>query len=209
MLDIGANYGEVALYAASRVGPSGTVHAFEPNPAICSLLERSAALNGFANLHVHQVALGAEDATGEMAAPIGNTGAASLATSCRPDVHFVPVEIRDAAQYVKGLNLASLAVVKLDVEGMEGIILDTLETELRRLRPRLIVFESKQEEGAFFGRRSVQCLKRLGYEFQQVSIRRQLGSLVRLIAIHNDDDVRDGYDFVARLPQACPEAGQD
>ena len=77
-IDIGANLGLVAVIMASVVGSSGTVHAFEPQPDLASLIMRSAVLNGFDHLHVHRMALGNQDDCLELCIPYGNSGSASL-----------------------------------------------------------------------------------------------------------------------------------
>jgi FkbM family methyltransferase len=46
VVDIGANIGYVSLLAASLVGPTGAVIAFEPVPSIADLLEANARRNG-------------------------------------------------------------------------------------------------------------------------------------------------------------------
>ena len=46
VVDIGANIGYVSLLAASLVGPTGQVIAFEPVPSIADLLEANARRNG-------------------------------------------------------------------------------------------------------------------------------------------------------------------
>jgi hypothetical protein len=40
VIDVGANIGTVTLMAASRVGPQGSVYAFEPHPRIFRYLEK-------------------------------------------------------------------------------------------------------------------------------------------------------------------------
>ncbi|MGH7293079.1 MAG: hypothetical protein ACREJT_17790, partial [Myxococcota bacterium] len=47
VLDIGANLGLVSLIARERVGASGAVHAFEPQPELVELIGQSARANGF------------------------------------------------------------------------------------------------------------------------------------------------------------------
>lgn len=57
--DIGANLGYFTLLMAELVGPTGLVHAFEPNPAMVRLLQRSVEINGFrSRACLHQTALG-------------------------------------------------------------------------------------------------------------------------------------------------------
>ncbi|MCI4369246.1 MAG: FkbM family methyltransferase, partial [Thermoplasmata archaeon] len=58
-MDVGANSGYFTLLASARVGPTGVVHAFEPNPEAVARLERNLKLNGCKNVVVHPVALGA------------------------------------------------------------------------------------------------------------------------------------------------------
>lgn len=60
-VDVGANVGYISLYLAKRVGPSGRVVAFEPNPYAFGLLESNKRLNGFDHLHIHRAGLGSSD----------------------------------------------------------------------------------------------------------------------------------------------------
>ena len=49
VVDVGANYGYYTMILAELVGPGGRVFAAEPNPRMMSLLDRSVAVNGFAD----------------------------------------------------------------------------------------------------------------------------------------------------------------
>jgi len=62
--DVGANIGFYSLFAAQRVGPTGRVFSFEPDPMTFESLERSARRNGFAWQTCVNVAL--SDREGEM-----------------------------------------------------------------------------------------------------------------------------------------------
>jgi FkbM family methyltransferase len=200
VLDIGANYGEVALAAASRVGPRGRVHAFEPNSRIGRFLKVSAELNGFTNLSVHEIALGNSDRVAELAVPEGNTGAGSL--TLRSDSResegawSETVRIVDAGKFLGSLNLSSVDVVKIDVEGMEAEVFESMQWLLRKFRPRLIIFES-HDEIPFFERDSVKILLGLGYSFSQLVVDRRLATRPKTVPIKGNGDVRSGYDFLA------------
>lgn len=65
-LDIGANIGVYSLFAAKRVGPSGTVFAFEPSPREFSALASNVALNRLANVRLHQSAVGLVDSRAKL-----------------------------------------------------------------------------------------------------------------------------------------------
>jgi FkbM family methyltransferase len=57
--DIGANLGYYTLLMAELVGPTGKVHAFEPNPSMVERLRNSVDLNGLSRqVEVHNIALG-------------------------------------------------------------------------------------------------------------------------------------------------------
>ena len=197
MLDIGANYGEISLAAARCVGETGSVHAFEPNPRICGYLRRSADLNGFSNLFIHEIALGERDYASKIYVSEENTGAASLlnpSTSCGIGV---PVNVRHAGNYLNGLQLRGIKVIKLDVEGMEAVILGCMKEILMKFRPRLILFENHESFIPFFEREPVRILRELGYEFYQVAIKKTLRRSPSLLPIRCNQDVQAGYDFAA------------
>ena len=64
VVDVGSNIGRHALTLAANVGPSGTMHCFEPAPHMAAALERTLRLNGFSDIgHVHREAV--TDHTGQ------------------------------------------------------------------------------------------------------------------------------------------------
>lgn len=213
MLDIGANYGEIAIAAAGKVGPRGAVHAFEPNPKIAAHLRRSAELNRFAHLVVHEVALGGADGVGELHGKGECSGTASLLTSVEATssmssadsrcweqrVSYGTATIRAAGEYLRQTVKDPIAVVKIDVEGMEGPILESMEAVLREDRPRMICLESHDSPVAFFDRAPVRCLSRLGYRFKQVVVEASLSLEPTLVDVSRSGPTRNGYDFVAQF----------
>ncbi len=117
VVDIGANVGYFAMLAARKVGPQGTVHAFEPNPLNARLLDLSRRANHYSWLQLHQLALASEPGL-----LVLNT-AFSNGTTSRPDDRL---EAFVQAQSVAALPLAvvlrdapPLDVIKIDVEGAE------------------------------------------------------------------------------------------
>jgi FkbM family methyltransferase len=133
VLDIGANHGVYALHAAMAVGPKGKVHAFEPNPRLARLVDFSMKLNGFgdyATLHSFAVSDAAGTARLVFSDAFSGGGAISGNQS-------------NAAQKGVECNLVALDtlfadpdfkvdVIKMDVEGHEGLALRGMQQLLKR-----------------------------------------------------------------------------
>ena len=66
VVDIGANLGYYTVIAASRVGPSGHVFAYEPDPHNYALLRKNIAANGFGNVTAIPAALADKSSTREL-----------------------------------------------------------------------------------------------------------------------------------------------
>lgn len=111
VVDVGANVGEVSIVMSQRVGPAGSVFAFEPLPRVYGYLRGNLALNACANVKARNVALGA--------AP----GVAHMTDDRRDDMN------RLAADGIITIDCSTLdievpadlhpALVKIDVEGTE------------------------------------------------------------------------------------------
>jgi FkbM family methyltransferase len=130
VVDVGANVGTVTLALARRVGPTGVVHAFEPQPVIHRLLVRSLELNGLHNVRTHAVALGAQ--SGVIGVPDidpnrpGNFGAAKLGGDAGALTSVVTLD---------GFNLPACRLLKIDAEGMDFEVLKGAEQTVRRHEP--------------------------------------------------------------------------
>jgi FkbM family methyltransferase len=143
-LDVGANHGYYSLVLADLVGATGRVHAFEPNPRLLDLLERTVALNGFWHLVAPQgaavadrpgppmafVATEAEPKNGRLLMPgeAAPDGPGTIRTE-------VPVLSLDAA--VPG----AADFVKIDVEGAEELVWHGMQSLIARSPGIRIVME--------------------------------------------------------------------
>jgi FkbM family methyltransferase len=120
--DIGANLGYFSIILADLVGPGGHVHAFEPNPHMIDLLQRSLSVNGFTQrVTVHQLALGAEN-EGQVALivpPNDPKNAHVVPMSDELHVGAVPVPV---ARLDGRPDWAKIEFAKVDVEGAEQLI---------------------------------------------------------------------------------------
>ncbi len=61
VLDLGSNFGQMAVLFARMTGPTGTVHAFEADPFVCHLLRLNLEANNINNVVVHEAAVWHED----------------------------------------------------------------------------------------------------------------------------------------------------
>ncbi|HEY3800361.1 MAG TPA: FkbM family methyltransferase [Caulobacteraceae bacterium] len=142
VLDVGANVGTHTLALAAVIGPGRQVHAFEPQRAIFHMLAGSVALNGRVNVRCHNIALGERD--GDIALPgidytaPQNFGAVSFAAAPPPRPGWDSVPIRR----LDGLGFQDVALIKIDVEGMEMRVLDGAAETIQRTRPLIYIEHS-------------------------------------------------------------------
>lgn len=134
-LDIGAHCGYFTLLMADLVGPSGFVHAFEPNPSMAALLQTSLQINGYdQRAIVHQVALGDRAETVGLMIPEHEP----------KNAHVVPH--REGIASVQGERLDAFPVldadiIKIDVEGAEENLWTGMTGLLEQDRPLTIFLE--------------------------------------------------------------------
>lgn len=138
VVDIGCNVGEVALRAASLVGPAGRVIAFEPDPTNHARCASNLALNGFTNICLENTALGDSEGSSwtHLESP-DNRGALWLSGDKAQGSAQVPTTTLDA--YCPRNGLQKISLIKIDVEGSEMRVLRGLEKSLARFRPILFV----------------------------------------------------------------------
>lgn len=122
VVDVGANVGYYTILMSKRVGTSGKVFAFEPDPLNFSILEYHAKRYQCANVVLEQKAV------------LSKSGSARLYQSqSNPGDHRVydlgdgrqstPVEMVSLDDYFKSLK-APIDFIKIDVQGAEMAVID-------------------------------------------------------------------------------------
>lgn len=123
VVDVGANVGCYTLTAASHVGPSGRVIAFEPGPDAAARLQENANLNGFAQVVV--VASAVADRPGTVALLVGDDSEGNSLFEVVPGARCRPVEVPVTTldDFVAAARLPHVDVLKIDAEGAEVKVL--------------------------------------------------------------------------------------
>jgi len=142
IVDVGASVGLFTCRMATLAGPSGRVHAFEPNP------ERHARLRALAGprrpIVLHPVAL--SDTAGEAELWIPHVEGQAFPERAFLDGnggdpgHAEPVSVRLATLDDElGEDADRVSLVKCDVEGHEAAVLAGAARTLERSRPAILV----------------------------------------------------------------------
>jgi FkbM family methyltransferase len=158
-VDIGANHGYFSMLAASLVGPSGRVTAFEPNPAVFEQLRTHVALNGFEQrVTAWPWALADRPESGAclyLSQVDSNSGLSSLTPSADTmragglsDTRTIPVPVETFDRWFAASGLDRIDLVKIDVEGAEARVVAGMSEALASRRIRAIVCETAWDSAA-------------------------------------------------------------
>lgn len=173
VIDVGANIGVWSIAAARRVGPGGRVYAFEPQPVTFARLNYNLLANGINNVVAEKLAiLDREGAHDFFVGPGVNSGAARS----RPRPDWAPaashVEGTTLDAYCERRGIASIRILKIDVEGGEYLVLSGTKRLLASSEPPVVVFEMDRELATDFDsspEKIVALLGQFGYSFYRES----------------------------------------
>jgi len=139
LYDVGANIGFFALLGARLAGEHGRVIAFEPVPENADAVRRNAALNGFENVFVRDVAVGRACGTVDLVLTHHPGGATLASVGEPPDARgVVRVVSKSIDALVEREGLPTPTVIKIDVEGAELEVLAGMERTAQRWRPAVV-----------------------------------------------------------------------
>lgn len=139
MVDVGGHVGQYALNAAQCVGPSGRVVVVEPHPRTHLYLLNNIQLNGFQNVTPVLGAITDRAGVVEMTSIEGNWGASRRTAAEREGSRF-RVLATPLGELLERLGVEGVTLLKIDVEGLEPVVLRSLDLR-GRLRPRHIILE--------------------------------------------------------------------
>ncbi|CAN7203507.1 FkbM family methyltransferase [Phenylobacterium sp. LjRoot219] len=139
VVDVGTNIGVVAASLARHLGSRGRVLAFEPSPTTTLIAAATLALNGLENVSLIQAAAGDLDGEITFHATPGNSAIASTRNHGFTHLNSWQ-EITVPSRRLDSMDLGSVLLIKIDVEGHElNVLRGAIET-LHRARP-ITVYE--------------------------------------------------------------------
>ena len=141
-VDIGANIGYFTLFAASRVGKTGRVVSIEASPGTYELLLENLRRNSAIGL-VRPIQAAVTDKSSEVKLHLpdeGNLGSASMLRE-GTSAGFQMVRGEPLGNLLTGEEMSSARMIKIDVEGAEGLVIEGMRPILPRLRSAEILME--------------------------------------------------------------------
>lgn len=132
-IDVGANLGYYSVLASQVVGQDGRVVAIEPQSRLIGAMRENLRLNRCANVEVLCMALSDQPGVGTIhLAPSVNSGASSLAVKHRFYTSSEEVQVTTLDALIAAHQIASVDVIKIDVEGFEVQVLRGAHEALSR-----------------------------------------------------------------------------
>lgn len=155
-LDLGANIGYFSLIASRLVTDTGKVYAFEPTPSTIKRLKHNITLNHLQNILLFEKAV--SNKSGEV---VFKTPADHVKNSGRSSMRDIEENYTELRVPMVSLNemindLLPVKLIKMDIEGAEGLALEGMTNLLERDKPVIIMELSDH------------YLKQMGYSAQGV-----------------------------------------
>lgn len=172
-LDVGAHAGYFTLLAAHRVTATGRVYAVEPNPAMFERLTRTLQANAVPACRAEAVAL--TERAGELVLyvpPDAEHRPHNVTAVPQPGWKEVTVPARRLDECITGWGIASIDLMKMDVEGYEPMVLAGGADALRRGVVRHLITEVNGRRLGQTGSspaRLVEQLEALGFQPAELS----------------------------------------
>lgn len=138
VVDAGANIGYYTALAASKVGSSGKIFAFEPNAAARQRLEWMVELNALSQVRVQPFGLSDSDEERKLFSIFSAT---NNPTMIEHGQIIGTARVQTLDRFVAEMEIERIDFLKIDVEGWEPNILKGAEATLRQGRIKAILCE--------------------------------------------------------------------
>ncbi len=171
VLDVGANFGHFSMGAASVVGETGRVDAFEPNPVVYSRLLQHISLNNLSHVTLHNLGASDQGMMLELSVPLINSGEGTFGKSRYDDIDVMSCQVCRLDDVMRGCQVD---FIKIDVEGFEVNALKGAQEIIGQQRPLILteVLSSHLENAGSSTAELCQLLKKADYVPFGLSLRR-------------------------------------
>ena len=142
IVDIGANIGLFALYMTTVHGACN-IYCFEPVPQTLELLKKN--VGDDPRIHVYPYALSNREETARLHLHPTNSGENSLKAIKHAPENTIRVPVKDAAGTLHRIGLNYLDILKIDTEGSEVEILESLRPYLMYVGILIIEYHSDMD----------------------------------------------------------------
>ncbi|MGC2185849.1 MAG: FkbM family methyltransferase [Terriglobales bacterium] len=142
VVDIGANVGAASVYFAIAY-PNAKVYAFEPGSAPCSLLRQN--VEPLRNVTVFPFGLHSREQRVSLFQGKNDSVESSLCSSSRTDSESEEIRLVCASDFFAGRGVNRIDVLKIDTEGCEVPILQSLHRYLPDVKVLYVEYHSERD----------------------------------------------------------------
>jgi FkbM family methyltransferase len=178
--DIGGNIGYFSMLM-SKLANNGKVHVFEPIPLNASLIAVNANLNNFDNIIINNVAVGSESGECQFSVSMDSAYSSMKATGRIAEEKSITVPMITINDYLQANHVTKVDILKVDVEGAEGAIIDAASSLLRNTatRPRIVLLELFDENLKPFGTTALTIVNQMiDYGYKAFVLSKNNGDLI-------------------------------
>lgn len=137
VIDVGANWGGHALLLSKLVGPLGMVLAVEPSPSVIAETKWHIEKNCAKNIILEESAL--SDSEGVALFEEEGLSTTGKLSSSKSKNKTFEVKLGTLDSLINKFGFHDVALIKIDVEGAEGKVLEGAKNTLNSIRPNLII----------------------------------------------------------------------
>lgn len=142
IVDVGANDGAFSVFAATNY-PQATIHAFEPSQEAFHYLQHNSSL--FRNIHPHNYGLYKHDASVPLYLGYESSVMNSVVAGRETVNATETINLRCAGNALKELGVMAPDIIKVDSEGCEVQVLESLAKMLQQVQVVYLEYHSEHD----------------------------------------------------------------
>lgn len=141
VFDIGSNIGYTSILMSRLVGEQGSVYAFEPMNQNLTILHKNISLNNCKNISVIDKALSDKNGEIDFFTPLNGEDLSMSSMVWGSGVKNWKKQLVKTVCLDENINLKNLSpkLIKIDVEGAEGLVVMGIQKLIERCRPSIFI----------------------------------------------------------------------